>query len=218
MSETEQDLERLTREAKRLFAGPCDFERGVVAMEGLPEPDLPEIAFAGRSNVGKSSLLNALVGRTHLARTSNTPGRTREINFFRMSDALRLVDLPGYGYAAVPKSVVKNWTQLIFDYLQGRVVLRRLLLLIDSRHGVKPGDRELMALLDKSAVSYQAVLTKTDKLTAPALEVRLVEVAAEMAKHPAAHPDIIATSSRKRDGIDDLRRVLAALANERETG
>ena len=218
MSQTEQERERLRREAERLFAGSCEFVRGVVSLEGLPDPDLPEIAFAGRSNVGKSSLINALVGRTRLARTSNTPGRTREINFFRLSDALMLVDLPGYGYAAVPKSVVRTWTRLIFDYLQGRMVLRRLLVLIDARHGIKPGDRELMAVLDRAAVSYQAVLTKSDKLTGPGLDARLAEVAAELAKHPAAHPEIIATSARKREGIDALREALAALASDGENG
>lgn len=213
------DLDEAALEVGRLlFAQSCDFIISATNMDQLPSPDLPEIAFAGRSNVGKSSLINALVRRTNLARTSNTPGRTREINFFRMPGALMLVDLPGYGYAAVPKSVVRAWTRLIFDYLQGRAVLRRLLLLIDARHGIKPGDRELMALLDKAAVSYQAVLTKTDKLTAPGLDARLAEVAAELTKHPAAHPEIVATSARKRDGIDELRRTLAALASKTETG
>lgn len=195
-----------------LFAQDCRFVRGVVRIEDLPPPDLPEIAFAGRSNVGKSSLLNALTGRKALARTSNTPGRTRELNFFALGGRLMLVDLPGYGYARVAKKQVAGWTKLVRDYLVGRPNLRRLCLLIDARHGAKASDREVMALLDQAAVSYQIVLTKCDKVPDTAL-ARLVEaLAGELARHVACHPEIAATSALEGTGIAPLRARLAALA------
>lgn len=199
--------------ARHLFAQECTFVRGVARLPDLPDPSLPEIAFAGRSNVGKSSLLNALTNRKTLARTSNTPGRTRELNFFDLAGRLMLVDLPGYGYARAPKTEIARWNTTLRDYLRGRPNLQRLCLLIDSRRGIKEGDLEMMAMLDTSAVVYRVVLTKADKLKSAEL-TRLIEaVAAEMKKHPAALPDPIVTSSRKSLGIDELQSDLATLAD-----
>jgi GTP-binding protein len=198
--------------AEALFRVPAIFVKGVAAIGGLPLEDRPEVAFAGRSNVGKSSLLNALLGRRDLARVSNTPGRTRELNFFAVGDALHVVDMPGYGYAEAPKSLVKGWTALIHDYLRGRQQLKRVMLLIDSRHGVKPADREIMTLLDTAAVSYQGVLTKADKPHARELEAIRDKTAAELQKHPAAHPDLLVTSAREGIGIDELREAVASSA------
>ena len=195
-----------------LFAGPCTFLRGVVDEAGLPPPGLPEIAFAGRSNVGKSSLVNALTGRKTLARVSNTPGRTQEINLFDLGGRLMLVDLPGYGYAEAPHAKVKAWTGLIKLYLKGRVPLRRVCLLIDSRVGIKKADAEIMALLDASAVIYQVVLTKIDKLTVKELQDRLDEVGVALKKHPAAFPTILPTSAETGAGIPELRAALAEIA------
>ncbi|HUT48287.1 MAG TPA: ribosome biogenesis GTP-binding protein YihA/YsxC [Alphaproteobacteria bacterium] len=195
-----------------LFAKECTFLRGVVRLDGLPDPHLPEIAFAGRSNVGKSSLMNALTGRKTLARTSNTPGRTREINFFELGGALMLADLPGYGFAKAPKTQIKVWNRLVRDYLTGRPNLRRLCLLIDARRGIKDNDLEIMGLLDEAAVVYQVVFTKCDKVKAGTLAGRLDEAAAELKKHGAAYPTIVATSAIKGSGIAELRAGLAALA------
>ncbi|MEZ5995029.1 MAG: ribosome biogenesis GTP-binding protein YihA/YsxC [Hyphomonadaceae bacterium] len=205
------DAERL--EAGRLlFAGPVAFERGVPSMEHLPDASLPEVAFAGRSNVGKSSLVNALTGRNKLARASTEPGRTRELNFFRMGDRLRLVDLPGYGYAKAARSDIGRWTALTRDYLRGRPTLKRVILLIDSRHGVKPHDKDVMDALDTAAVNYQLVLTKADKVKPTEIEALLNATRALIAKRPAAHPEIIATSAETGLGIDLLRGEIAALA------
>ncbi len=198
-----------------LFAGPCDFVRGAPSAKELPPETLPEIAFAGRSNVGKSSLLNALTGRTSLARVSNTPGRTREINFFNQNGQLMLVDLPGYGYAKAPKDVAKQWGRAIRLYLRGRAALARVCLLIDSRHGIKESDLAVMKLMDESAVIYQLVLTKRDKIKADEADARITEATQAAASHGAAYPRVIATSSRTGEGIDVLRADLAALA---ETG
>lgn len=198
--------------ARILFAGPVNFERGVVSMDALPEGDLPELAFAGRSNVGKSSLVNALTGRKALARASVEPGRTRELNYFRVGDTLRLVDLPGYGYAKAPKTEIARWTGLTRDFLRGRAELKRVMLLIDSRHGLKPHDVDVMKALDTSAVIYQIVLTKSDKLKPTELDARVAETSEALKKRPAAHPDIIATSSETGAGIDVLRAEIAALA------
>jgi GTP-binding protein len=197
-----------------LFKAPSVFVKGVAAMDGLPGDDTPEVAFAGRSNVGKSSLINALTSRKTLARVSITPGRTRELNFFTLGhDAgLYLVDMPGYGYAKAPKTTVRGWTQLIADYLKGRRELKRVFLLIDARHGIKPNDRETMKLMDVSAVSYQAVLTKADKPKTQELEAVLAKVSEELAKHPAAYPQILITSARTGAGIAELRATVAALA------
>lgn len=208
----DHDDEALER-GRLLFAQQCDFVLGATTMDQVPDTALPEIAFAGRSNVGKSSLINALTGRKTLARTSNTPGRTRQVNFFDLGTQLMLADLPGYGYAKAPKAEIRQWTMLIDDYLKGRVGLRRACLLIDARHGLKATDREVMKALDTAAVVYQVVLTKCDKLKQAALKARIEEVQGELAKHPAAHPDIIATSARKGDGIAEMRATLAALAN-----
>ena len=198
-----------------LFKGGCSFVKGVVKIDGLPTDGKPEICFAGRSNVGKSSLINALTGRTSLARVSVTPGRTRELNFFTLGkdDALYLVDMPGYGYAKASKAAVKGWTRLIREYLKGRRELKRVFLLIDARHGIKPNDRETMTLLDEAAVSYQAVLTKADKPKASELEAIIAKVKAELAKRPAAFPQVIVTSSRMGEGIPELRAAVAQLAN-----
>jgi GTP-binding protein len=195
-----------------LFKGRCTFVKGVVAIDGLPGDGKPEAAFAGRSNVGKSSLINALTGKKSLARVSVTPGRTRELNFFTLGkDQLYLVDMPGYGYARASKSEVKGWTRLVRDYLKGRRGLKRAFLLIDARHGIKPNDREIMTLMDEAAVSYQVVLTKADKPKPPALAKIIEQVAAEVAKHPAAYPQMIATSARTGAGIPELRAAVAAL-------
>jgi GTP-binding protein len=197
---------------RRLFARECRFIAGAADESALPGESLPEVAFAGRSNVGKSSLVNALTGRRMLARTSNTPGRTRQINFFLLDGRLMLVDLPGYGYAEASKAAIKGWTRLTQSYLRGRSSLRRVYLLIDSRHGIKDPDRALMALCDAAGLSYQAVLTKIDKLDANACGAVAESVAAELARHSAAHPEIHATSAEKRLGIAALRAGLAGFA------
>lgn len=181
-------------------------------MDGLPDSSLPEFAFAGRSNVGKSSLLNAVTGRKALARASAEPGRTRQLNFFRLGDAAMLVDLPGYGYARAPKTEIAQWTRLTGDYLRGRPQLARVFLLIDSRHGLKQSDEEIMSALDTAAVSYQIVLTKADKLKAGELEQVKTRTAARLAKRPAAHPMLHATSAAKGDGIEALRAEIALLS------
>jgi GTP-binding protein len=195
-----------------LFAGPIDFELGVAKMDGLPEASIPEIAFAGRSNVGKSSLLNALTGRKALARASAEPGRTRELNYFRVGDALRLVDLPGYGYAKAPKAEIARWTTLMRDFLRGRAALKRVLLLVDARHGLKDHDKDVMDALDTAAVTYQIALTKADKLKPTEVADRAAETAAAIAKRPAAHPLILVTSAETGAGIPELRAEIAALA------
>ena len=197
---------------RRLFARPCRFLTGVARLEQLPPADLTEIAFAGRSNVGKSSLVNALTGRKTLARTSNTPGRTRQLNFFSLDDRLILVDLPGYGYARVSKSEVTAWTRTLRDYLRGRVPLRQVCLLIDARHGIKPNDREMMDLLDETAVIYRVILTKVDKLRDDALERCISDTADVLRQRPAAHPHIAATSAIRQIGIPQLRAMLSRLA------
>ncbi|MFM5948384.1 MAG: ribosome biogenesis GTP-binding protein YihA/YsxC [Novosphingobium sp.] len=197
----------LTEQARKLFAGRVEFLLSAPALKFLPEPDAPEIAFAGRSNVGKSSLLNAITGRKSIARASVTPGRTQELNFFEVGEPtrLRLVDMPGYGYAKAPLKVVENWRRLIRDFLRGRVVLKRTLVLIDSRHGVKDVDREMLKMLDEAAVGYRLVLTKADKIKASELEAVLAATQAEARKHPAAYPVVHVTSSEKGMGIAELR-------------
>ena len=212
----ETEKARLYRyeDARRVFAGPIAFKLSAPALEFLPDAKVPEIAFAGRSNVGKSSLLNALTGQHGLARTSNTPGRTQELNVFDVGEPLsfRLIDMPGYGYAEAPKDIVRKWQDLVFDYLRGRAVLKRVLLLIDSRHGIKPVDAQIMALLDKAAVSYQLVLTKADKIKPSELAATQAKMATEAAKHPAAYPELLATSSDKGTGLPDLRAAVVAAA------
>lgn len=199
--------------AHRLFATPpgADFLKGVVAMDGLPADDRVEVCFAGRSNVGKSSLINALTGRRGLARASNTPGRTQEINYFTLGDSHYLVDLPGYGFANAPLPVVERWQALLKTYLAGRAGLRRAFVLIDARHGVKPVDEEILGLLDRSAVTFQTVLTKADKVKAGDRERVLDQVRAALAKHPAAYPEIVLTSAEKHEGLDTLRAIVATL-------
>ena len=194
-----------------MFAGPVEFLKGVVAMDGLPPPDRAEVCFAGRSNVGKSSLINALTGRRNLARASNTPGRTQEINYVTAGDGHYLVDLPGYGYAEAPVAVVEKWQRLLKSYLAGRQTLRRAFVLIDMRHGVKDVDEEILKLLDRSAVTFQAVLTKADKVKAADRDKTLAQVRAALQKHPAAYPEIVVTSSEKGDGIETLRAIIAGI-------
>ena len=196
--------------ARKIFAGPIAFLKSAPALQFLPGPSVPEVAFAGRSNVGKSSLLNALTGRRAIARTSVTPGRTQELNFFEVGEptVFRLVDMPGYGYAQAPKEQVDAWTKLVFDYLRGRSTLKRVYVLIDSRHGIKKNDEEVFALLDKAAVSYQIVLTKTDKIKAAGVPRLVEETAAKIRKRPAAYPEILATSSEKGEGMEELREAI----------
>ncbi|SMY06385.1 ribosome biogenesis GTP-binding protein YihA/YsxC [Flavimaricola marinus] len=200
-----------TEKGRLLFAGEVEFLKGVVAMDGLPPSDRIEVCFAGRSNVGKSSLINAVTGRKAIARASNTPGRTQEINFFTVQDALYLVDLPGYGFANAPLPVVEKWQRLLKSYLSGRPTLRRVFVLIDARHGAKAVDEEIMSLLDRSAVTFQCVMTKTDKVKASDLEKSLATTRAALTRHPAAFPEIVLTSSEKGDGISTLRAIIASI-------
>jgi GTP-binding protein len=208
------DDDDLTERARKLFAGPIDFLKSAPGLEFLPDASAPEIAFAGRSNVGKSSLLNALTGRKALARTSNTPGRTQELNYFDVGKPLflRLVDMPGYGFADAPKDMVRRWRYLINDYLRGRSVLKRALVLVDSRHGLKDVDRDIMGMLDKAAVGYHLVLTKGDKIKPTALAEVLEATRIEAAKHPAAHPLLFTTSSETGAGIAELRTAILEAA------
>lgn len=195
-----------------LFAQDCRFVAGAASIDRLPPLGLPEVAFAGRSNVGKSSLVNALTSRSTLARTSNTPGRTQQLNFFDLAGRLLLVDLPGYGYAKVSKTQSAAWNRLLQAYLRGRSTLARACVLVDARHGLKDTDREMMTLLDSNAVAYQIVLTKADKMPAPALADGIAAIEAALKRHPAAYPQVLATSAHDGDGVADLRARLAALA------
>ena len=208
--------EEIAERARKLFAGPVEFLKSAPGLEYLPKPSVPEIAFAGRSNVGKSSLLNALTNRKSIARTSNTPGRTQELNFFDVGSPaqIRLVDMPGYGFAEAPKDMVRRWRFLVNDYLRGRAVLKRAIVLLDSRHGLKPVDGEIMTMLDDAAVGYQLVLTKADKVKASALEQVTEATAAASAMHPAAHPRLIATSSETGLGIAELRTMILEAATQ----
>ena len=206
----ENDAQKL-EQGRLLFAGETDFVKGVVAMSGLPAPDRLEVCLAGRSNVGKSSLINAITGRKGLARASNTPGRTQEINYFTAGDDLYLVDLPGYGYANAPLPVVEKWQRLLKQFLQGRQTLRRAFVLIDARHGVKKVDDEIMTLLDSAAVTFQAVVTKADKVKEKERDKVLDQIRTALSKHPAAYPELIVTSSEKGWGIPTLRSVIATL-------
>lgn len=201
-----------SREAGRLlFAGPVTFVKGVVAMSGLPPADRLEVCFAGRSNVGKSSLINALTGRKTLARASNTPGRTQEINYFALGEERYLVDLPGYGYAEAPVAIVAKWQALLKQFLAGRQTLRRAFVLIDARHGVKAVDEEILTLLDRSAVTFQAVLTKVDKIHMDERGAVIQQVMGALAKHPAAYPEMVVTSAEKGEGIATLRALIATM-------
>ena len=207
---TQTAKDDIAERARVLFAGPIAFLKSAPELKFLPDPDVPEIAFAGRSNVGKSSLLNALTNRNGLARTSNTPGRTQELNIFDVGQPvrIRLVDMPGYGFAEAPKDMVKRWRFLINDYLRGRQVLKRALVLIDSRHGLKDVDRDVMGMLDAAAVSYHLVLTKADKIKPTELAKTVETITAQAAKFPAAHPTIFATSSETGSGIAELRAAI----------
>ncbi len=207
-----EDADEISLEKGRLlFARGADFVKGVVAMDGLPPADRLEICFAGRSNVGKSSLINALTGRKNLARASNTPGRTQEINFFTLGESHYVVDLPGYGYAEAPVAVVEKWQKLLKAYLSGRVSLRRAFVLIDTRHGIKAVDDEIMTLLDQSAVTFQVVMTKADKVKEAERDKILAQVRKALSKHPAAYPELLMTSSEKGWGIENLRALIAGL-------
>jgi len=215
---TGQQTEGALEAGRKFGRGEINFVLGAAEDHQIPATTLPEVAFAGRSNVGKSSLINALFERKALARTSNTPGRTREVNFFEMPGRLMLADLPGYGYARAPKTEIARWTHLINAYLKGRQPLRRVFVLIDSRHGLKTSDTEIMKMLDTAAVSYQVVLTKADKIKPPALAKRRAETEKVLKAHAAAHPRVIATSAQKGTGLDELRAELAMLAQPAEAG
>lgn len=208
MTEEQDDL--LTEEARKLFAGRVEFLLSAPELKFLPEPDFPEVAFAGRSNVGKSSLINAVTGRKSIARASVTPGRTQELNFFEVGTPtrLRLVDMPGYGFAKAPVKVVERWRSLVRTFLRGRAVLKRTLVLVDSRHGVKPPDLEMMKMLDEAAVGYRVVMTKADKVKASELAATLAKVQAEARKHAAAFPVVHVTSAEKGMGIEELRTAI----------
>jgi GTP-binding protein len=205
----------IAERARKLFSGPIDFLKSAPKLEHLPDPSVPEIAFAGRSNVGKSSLINAVTNRAKLARASNTPGRTQELNYFDIGRPLifRLVDMPGYGFAEAPRDLVKRWRFLINDYLRGRQVLKRALVLVDARHGLKEVDREVMKMLDDAAVSYHLVLTKADKVKPTELAKTIDAIRAEAARHPAAHPLILPTSSETGAGIAELRTAILEAAS-----
>lgn len=209
MDESEEDL---AERARRLFSGRVEFLKSAPALKFLPDPDFPEIAFCGRSNVGKSSLLNALTGRRSIARASVTPGRTQELNFFEVGEPtlFRLVDMPGYGFAKAPPKVVDAWKRLVRDFLRGRVQLKRTLLLVDSRHGVKPVDLDMMRMLDEAAVGYRVILTKADKIKASELDAVRLATEAEARKHSAAYPVVHVTSAEKGMGIEELRAAVLA--------
>ena len=212
LATTPEFTKKQLEDGRLLFSRDVTFMLSVVQLSQLPPPNRPEICFAGRSNVGKSSLINALTNRKGIARASNTPGRTRELNYFNVDDRLNLVDLPGYGYARAPKTAISTWTKLTRSFLRGRAGLRRVFLLIDSRHGVKDSDLELMEMLDDAAVTYQLVLTKTDKIKKSELEKVMRRTSRTIGKRPAAHPELMVTSSEKKTGIDDLRAEIATLA------
>lgn len=214
-----QELKDFRDSGKKLFAGACEFLWAATDIAQLPPIEVPEIAFAGRSNVGKSSLINALTNRKTLARTSNTPGRTQALNFFALGPSpetarLRLVDMPGYGYAAASKDKIAAWTKVMQAYLRGRTSLLRVFVLIDGRHGLKPQDIEMLDLLDRAAVSYQIVLTKADAMKKSEMTARIDETLAALARRPAAFPEVLVTSSHKGDGLDDLRGAVAKLLSE----
>lgn len=202
--------EQLDKGAK-LFLQPCTFVLSVANLNQLPLSELPEVAFAGRSNVGKSSIINAVTSKKGLAKTSSTPGRTQQLNYFNLAEKIHIVDLPGYGFAQAPESLVKQWQKLIFAYLQGRVNLKRVFLLIDSRHGIKKVDTEIMDMLDKAAVTYQIILTKADKISEKALQKILEETKKIVDKHAAAYTTVLATSSEKKRGLDELKAEIASL-------
>lgn len=212
----EEEQAVFLEKGRLLFRDKCEFLLGAASLSQLPDPDAMEVAFAGRSNVGKSSLLNALTGRNNLARTSNTPGRTQQLNFFflgkRRKLGLYVVDLPGYGYAKVSKKLVKDWVKLMREYLRGRPNLRRVFVLVDGRHGLKDSDKELMSMLDETAVSYQVVLTKCDKVKVGEQEKLIAKTQKAISKNVAAHPIVLITSSVKGYGLDELRGVIADLA------
>ena len=202
------------RHVRWLFSHPCTFVTSIYNLKDLPEGQRPELAFAGRSNVGKSSLINFIFQNKDLARTSNTPGRTQCLNFFQMDKIVYVVDMPGYGYAHPPKRVVENWNKILRTYLQGRVQLKRVFLLIDSRHGLKKNDHEIMDMLDEAAVVYQVILTKIDKISKLDLTKRYKEFDHQFKKHPAFYPKILSSSSEKKIGLDELQKTIAFLVNK----